>query len=159
MPDLSRAETTRMLASIPLFKGLTKRQLSVVAKAVDHQTFEPDAVLVREQAEVHRLIIIRSGTAAVMRRGVVAVDGGGVQQGDIRRLGTVGPGDVVGELSLIDGKLATASVVAETPLDAVLLYRTRFTKLLTSMPELYPRLLVAMAGRIRAIDQRTDVVA
>ncbi len=158
MSDGSRAETMHMLASTPLFAGLTKRQLTAVAKVVDHQAYEPGAVLVREQEEVQRLIIIRSGTAAVTRRGVVSTEGGGVQQGASRRLGTVGPGDVVGELSLIDGKLASASVVAESPLEALLLYRTRFRKLLSSMPELYPRLLVGMAGRIREISHRNDVI-
>jgi CRP-like cAMP-binding protein len=148
-----------MLASLPLFHGLTKRQLASIAKAVDDQTFEAGSVLVREQQDVQRLIIIRSGTAAVTRQGVVAREGGGVERGTSRRIGTVGPGDVVGELSLIDGNVASASVVAETSLETLLLYRTRFNKLLASMPDLYPRLLIGMARRIRAIDHRTDTVA
>jgi CRP/FNR family cyclic AMP-dependent transcriptional regulator len=158
MSDVSKAETTQMLVAMPLFTGLTKRQLSSVAKAVDHASFEPGAELVTEHDEVQRLIIIRSGTAAVTRRGVVTGEGGGVQQGASRRIGTVGPGDVVGELSILDGQVASASVVAETPLDALLLYRTRFNKLLASMPELYPRLLAGMAARIRAIDRHHDVI-
>lgn len=158
MSDLSRRETTEMLLALPLFAGLTKRQLSSVGKAVDHASFDAGTELVTEQEEVQRLIIIRSGTAAVTRHGVVALEGGGLQQGTSRRLGTVGPGDVVGELSLVDGHVASASVVAETPIDALLLYRTRFEKLLASMPELYPRLLVGMAARIRAIDRHSDVI-
>jgi CRP-like cAMP-binding protein len=158
MPDIPRAESVRLLANMPLFAGLTKRQLAAIAKLVDHRTFEAGAVLIREQQHGQRLILIRSGTAAVTRRGVVARDGGGVQQGADRRLGTVGPGDIVGELSLIDGHAASASVTAETPLDTMLLYRTRFNKLLSSMPELYPRLLIGMAARIRSIDHRTDTV-
>lgn len=143
---------------MPLFAGLTKRQLASVAKAVDHASFEPGADLVTERKEVQRLIILRSGTAAVTRRGVVARDDGCLQEGANRRLGTVGPGDVVGELSLIDGHVASASVVAETLVDALLLYRTRFHKLLAATPELYPRLLIGMAARIRAIDEHSDVV-
>jgi CRP-like cAMP-binding protein len=147
-----------MLVAMPLFTGLTKKQLGSVAKAVDHASFEPGTELVTEREEVQRLIIIRSGTAAVTRRGVVAREGGGMQDGTTRRLGTVGPGDVVGELSLIDGHVASASVVAETPMDALLLYRTRFNKLLKDMPELYPRLLVGMAARIRGIAHESDVL-
>ena len=158
MSDISRAETIHMLSRTPLFEGLTKRQLTAIAKVVDYQAYDPGAVLIREQEEVQRLVIIRSGTAAVTRRGVVSQEGRGVQEGAGRRLATVGPGDVVGELSLIDGKRASASVVAETPLDALLLYRTRFRKLLSSMPDLYPRLLLTMAARIRAIDHRNDVI-
>jgi CRP-like cAMP-binding protein len=155
----SKLETTQMLASLPLFAGLTKRQLGAVSKAVDHASFEPGTELLTELKEVQRLIIIRSGTAAITRRGAVAGDRGGLQAGTSRRLGTVGPGDVVGELSLIDGHVASASVVAETPIDAVLLYRTRFNSLLAATPELYPRLLVGMATRIRAMDRHTDMIS
>jgi CRP/FNR family cyclic AMP-dependent transcriptional regulator len=161
MSDLSRAEMLQVLRGVPLFSGLTKRQLSGLAKVVTHMTFEPGAVLLKELRQGQRLIIIRSGTAAVTRQGIVGREGttGGIQQGQPQRIGTVGPGDIVGELSLIDGKPTTASVVAETPIDAVVLYRTDFDKLLASTPQLYPRLLIAMAERIRAMDQRMDIGA
>lgn len=35
-----------MLNGVPLFKSLTKRQLTAVAKAVDHASFAPGDVLV-----------------------------------------------------------------------------------------------------------------
>jgi len=160
MADVSRAETVRMLDGVPLFSGLTKRQLTAVAKLVDHMSFEPGAVLVKEMEVGHRLIIIREGTAEVRRRGNVVRTGGaeGVEQGISRRLATVGPGDVVGELSIIDGKPTSASVVADTPLEALVIYRTRFIKLLESTPQLYQRLLVGLAARLRAIDQRADIL-
>jgi CRP/FNR family cyclic AMP-dependent transcriptional regulator len=107
-----------MLDGVPLFTGLTKRQMAAVAKVVSHASFEPGAVLVRETEIGQKLIIIRSGTAEVIRRGIVAPEGPakGIEQGTSRRLATVGPGDVVGELSLIDAVPRSASVVAETPL-------------------------------------------
>ena len=149
-----------MLDGVPLFSGLTKRQLGAVAKLVDHMSFEPGSVLVEELDVGRRLIILREGTAGVIRRGAAAPDGPnkGIAQGTSRRVGTVGPGDVVGELSLIDGKPTSASVVADTKLEALVLFRTRFNKLLGSMPELYPRLLVGMAARFRAIDHGSDVI-
>jgi CRP/FNR family cyclic AMP-dependent transcriptional regulator len=160
MTEVSRAETLRLLGEVPLFTGLTKRQMTAVAKEVSHASFEPGAVLVKEMEIGEKLIIIRSGTAEVTRRGIVAREGPakGIEQGTSRRLATVGPGDVVGELSLIDGKVRSASVVAETPLEALVLYRTTFKRLLDSTPQLYPRLLIGMAARIRAIDHRTDII-
>ncbi len=160
MAEVSRSETIRMLDGVPLFSGLTKRQLGAVAKLVDHMSFEPGAVLVQELDVGRRLTIIREGTAGVIRRGAVAGEGSakGIEQGSSRRVATVGPGDVVGELSLIDGKPTSASVVADTQLEALVLFRTRFNKLLDSMPELYPRLLVGMAARFRAIDHGSDVI-
>lgn len=156
MAEVSRSETIRMLDGVPLFSGLTKRQLAAVAKLVDHMSFGPGAVLVEEMDVGRRLIIIREGTAEVRRRGLVGREG--TEQETSRRVATVGPGDVVGELSLIDGKPTSASVVADTQLEALVLFRTRFNKLLGSMPELYPRLLVGMAARVRAIDHRGDII-
>jgi CRP/FNR family cyclic AMP-dependent transcriptional regulator len=148
-----------MLDLVPLFSGLTKRQRIAVAKVVDHINFGPGAVLVKEMDVGRRLIIIRQGTAEVRRQGVVAGNGAKeIASGGSRRLATVGPGDVVGELSLIDGKPTSASVVAETQVEALVIYGTRFNKLLASMPQLYPRLLVGMAARIRDLDRRGDVI-
>jgi CRP/FNR family transcriptional regulator, cyclic AMP receptor protein len=146
-----------MLQLVPLFRGLTKRQLVAVAKVVDHLSVGPGTVLVKELDVGTRLIIIRQGTAEVRRKGVAGRDGA-TEIGHSRRLATVGPGDFVGELSLIDGKPTSASVVAETQLDALVIYRARFNKLVGSMPQLYPRLLVGMAARIRDLDRRGDVM-
>ncbi|WP_423982052.1 Crp/Fnr family transcriptional regulator [Ilumatobacter sp.] len=71
---------------------------------------------------------------------------------------TVGPGDVVGELSLIDGKPTSASVEADTPIEAIVIDRSKFTTLLESTPQLCPRLMVGLATRRRAADPRADVL-
>ncbi len=149
--EISQAETSRMLGEVPIFGGLSKRQLSGVAKLVDHARFEPGDALVKQAQSGIRLVIIRTGTAAVIQQ-----DGA---EGRGRRLSTVGPGDIVGELSLIDGWPTSATVVAETPVDALVLYRTRFTKLLQSTPQLYPPLLASMAERLRAMNQRGGDIA
>jgi CRP/FNR family transcriptional regulator, cyclic AMP receptor protein len=143
MAEVSRGDTARMLEAVPLFAGLTKRQHGAVAKLVDHMTFRPGEALVKEMDVGRRLIVIREGTAAVLRQG--------------QRVATVGPGDVVGELSLIDGKPTSASVVADTQLEALVIYGTRFKKLLGSTPQLYPQLLIGLAGRVRSLDRIGDV--
>lgn len=149
-----------MLDGVPLFAGLTKRQLAAVAKLVDHARFDPGAVLVKQFDVGRRLIIIRTGTAEVSRQVSVAPEDGiaGGAAETSRRVATVGPGDVVGELSLIDGRPTSASVVADTELETLVLYATRFKKLLGSMPQLYPRLLVGLAARVRALDHRGDAI-
>ncbi len=158
MALVSRAETVSMLHAVPLFSGLTKRQLGVVAKLVDHVSFPPGAVMVKELDVGRRLIIIREGTAQVVRRGIEREGSPiGIEQGDSRRLATLGPGEVVGELSLIDGMSTSASVVAETAVEALVLYRTRFNKLFDSTPQLTRNLLVGLAARVRDLDRRGDL--
>lgn len=159
MAQISQAETVAMLQAVPLFSGLSKRQLSAVAKLVDHVSFEPGAIIVKELDVGTRLIMIREGTAEVLRRGIVAGESpsDGIRQGDSRRLATLGPGEVIGELSLIDGKRTSASVVAETAVEALALYRTRFNKLFESTPQLARNLLVSLATRVRETDRRANL--
>ncbi len=123
-------------------------------------SFDPGAVLLKELDVGRRLIIIRTGTAEVRRQVSVAAEDRftGVGAETSRRVATVGPGDFVGELSLIDGRPTSASVVADTELETLVLYATRFKKLLGSTPQLYPRLLVGMAARVRALDHRSDAI-
>jgi hypothetical protein len=47
--------------------------------------------------------------------------------------------------------------VADTKVEALVIYKTRLTKLLASMPQLYPGLLVGLASRIRQLDRVGDL--
>jgi CRP/FNR family transcriptional regulator, cyclic AMP receptor protein len=71
-----------------------------------------------------------------------------------RTIARVGSGETVGEMSLIDGKPRSATVVAETPIEALVLYRTAFRKLLEHVPSLCQKLLLAQTARIRELDKR-----
>lgn len=157
MAPTSRAETMAALGSVTLFSALNKRQLAAVAKVAENVTFEPGALIIKELDVGHRLVVILDGTANVLRKGVVTDSEGRIEEGASRRLATVGPGDVLGELAVIDGKPTSASVVAATEVEALLVSRTAFVKLVDSMPELCGRLLAALAARVREAGHRGDM--
>ena len=69
-----------------------------------------------------------------------------------RRLATLGPGAVVGELSLIDGEPRSATVSARTDLDVLEIDRRDLDKLLRKMPTVRRKLLESLATRLRATD-------
>jgi CRP-like cAMP-binding protein len=71
-----------------------------------------------------------------------------------QRIGTVGPGDVVGELSLIDGYPRSASVRALTEVHLLQIAADDFRTLLNSSPGFVRNLLGALAKRIREMDER-----
>jgi len=73
---------------------------------------------------------------------------------DGRTVGSVEAGEVVGEMSLIDGLPCSATVVAQTPIEAIILYRTAFLDLLATVPTLTRRLLLAQTARVRELDKR-----
>jgi CRP-like cAMP-binding protein len=63
------------------------------------------------------------------------------------------PGDFFGEVSVLDGGPRTASVVAETPVAALRLFRRTVLELMEAEPQFALALLEGIARRIREIDR------
>jgi CRP/FNR family transcriptional regulator, cyclic AMP receptor protein len=72
--------------------------------------------------------------------------------GDERILAFVGRGDIVGELSIIDGLPRSASVVAVRDATLSCLSRTAFETFAKKHPELYKLLIGLLAKRLRETD-------
>lgn len=140
MARLSRSETIKVLEGVPLFADLTGRQLKALAAECSVLAFEPEQLIVKEQDWGQHMVAIISGEAKVVR--------------GRKQLATVGPGDVVGEMSLIDGERRSASVIADGPVEGLVIYGTRFRKLLAEHPTMVTKLLVAQTARVRALDSQ-----
>jgi CRP-like cAMP-binding protein len=134
-----RSDKVDLLRKIPLFSRLSQRQLSAVAKHADEVQLRKGTVLAKQGAQGLEAIIIVDGRARV--------------ETDGRALAELGPGDVVGEMSVIDGKPRSATVVAETPMNLLLLHRRDFVSLLETVPGLQRKLLVTLCERVRQADQ------
>jgi CRP/FNR family cyclic AMP-dependent transcriptional regulator len=134
-----RSEKVKLLGKIPLFSRLSQRQLSAVAKYADEVQLRKGAVLAKQGAQGLEAIIIVDGRARV--------------ETDGRELAELGAGDVVGEMSVIDGKPRSATVIAETPMNLLLLHRRDFVSLLETVPGLQRKLLVTLCERVRQADQ------
>lgn len=140
MARLSRSEIIKVLEDVPLFSDLTGRQLKALAAECSLLTFETGQLIVKEQDWGQHMVAITSGKAKVVRGS--------------KQLATVGTGDVVGEMSLIDGERRSASVIADGPVEGLVIYGTRFRKLLTEHPTMVTKLLVAQTARLRALDKQ-----
>lgn len=91
------------------------------------RAFEPDEALVVQGQDGDGLYLIASGGVRVLGKDA---DGERIQ------VATLGPGDVVGEISLVLRRPATADVIAEHPTIALLLRRERFTEAIREHPTL-----------------------
>lgn len=140
-----QARLAEILGSIPLFADLTKRQLAKVAEACFEAQFAPGYVILQEsERAAHQMLVITDGTARVVRRG--------------RDVATVGPGDIVGEMSLIDGLPRSASVIAETYVEGIVLGADAFQQLLVDAPSLCKQLLMTQTGRLRGLDDQSETL-
>src|SRR3954447_26349470 len=74
------------------------------------------------------------------------------QQGE-ERIISLGPGAIVGELSMIDGRPRSASVVAIADCSLSFVSRAKFQKYTEKHPELTTYLVKTLAGRLREADE------
>jgi CRP/FNR family transcriptional regulator, cyclic AMP receptor protein len=93
------------LTSNPLFSQLEKRELARLAVFATEESFAVGAKVVRQGDFANELYVIEEGTAAVVR------DGKEVDQ--------VGPGDVIGEIGVLEKTRRIADVVVTEPLLAI----------------------------------------
>lgn len=92
------------------------------------------------------------GWLAVIRSGHVSV-GGARSDGGESILSVLGPGELLGELSALDGSLRVASVRAIDDVEAALVTPAAFERFLTQHPDATLSLLRLLARRLRAADR------
>ncbi len=138
----TRRETALALSVVPLFAGFTKRDLNRLAEETDVVSFPAGTTVVEEGLLGETMFVILSGEAKIVK--------------GKRRLGTVRPGDFFGEVALLDGAPRSASVVAETPLEAIRLYRRTLLKTLGAEPQLTLKILDSLVRRVRALSRSLD---
>jgi CRP/FNR family transcriptional regulator, cyclic AMP receptor protein len=124
-----------LLASVPLFAGSNKRQLRGVLDWTKEYRYEPSATIVHEGAKGDELFLLLEGRAVVSRSG--------------KTLTRLTAGDFFGEMAVIDGRPRTATVVADGPVDCLVLKQKDFKALLEGDPPLAWNLLGSLAARLR----------
>ncbi len=137
---VGKAARIALLAEIPIFSTLTKRQLGEVAAAADELVVLPDSVVVREGDPGHACFVVAGGSLVVHRRK--------------RRVATIGPGDFVGEMSLLDGGERTATVTARERCVLLVLDRATFSAMLQQSPALAIAMLEVLSARLRSANAK-----
>lgn len=127
--------TADILGTVPLFSGLSKRDLSRLAKATHEHTYQPGTQVTTEGKSGVGFFVILDGKARVQVPG--------------RRAKLLGPGDYFGEMALIDDAPRSAHVTAETELRCQVLTQWQFRPFVKEHPDVAWALLKAMVGRVR----------
>ncbi len=114
------------LGSVPLFAELSRKDLKAVARHADEVDLREGANIVEQGRLAYELFVIESGTADVQ------IDGSVIAQ--------LGPGDVVGEIGVLQTHMRTATVVATSPVKAIVIYGPELTALTETMPGVFAEL-------------------
>ena len=130
------------LAQVRLFSAFNKKELVLIARASDEVDVPAGKELVKEGSPGHEFFLILSGEASVRRNG--------------RKVATLGAGQYFGELALLDRQPRNASVVADTPMQLLVLGQREFAGILDEVPVLAHKMLTIMAARVREADARAN---
>ncbi len=132
-------EVMALLRSVPLFEGLSQKELQAVIRSAKQVEYAPDRDIVTEGATGVGFHLILEGQALVLVGG--------------RTRARLGPGDFFGEMSLIDGGPRSATVRADTGVRTLSLASWEFTPLLNANPSIARKLLVELSRRLRAVER------
>jgi CRP/FNR family cyclic AMP-dependent transcriptional regulator len=138
------------LTSIPLFQGLPAEELDQVSRHLHRRTFPAGALIMMVEDPGHAAYLILRGTVKVY---VDRVDG------TETILALRGPGEIVGEMSLIDRRTRSANVVTIEPCTVLSWDRASFESCLQTMPALTINLLRIVARRLRLASAQIEALA
>ena len=128
-----------------LLAALTLEQRTRMAAFGVHRHVDDGTVIVREHGAVDELYLVVSGRAEVVVRGA---------GGDEHRIATLGPGDAIGEMSLLTGEPASATVRAVEPVELRCFARSAIGDLLGAFPEVERMLGAVVADRLVRTQRR-----
>jgi CRP/FNR family transcriptional regulator, cyclic AMP receptor protein len=129
------------LARVDLFAGLDKKDLQLLAGACQERKYSAGSTLIKQGDTGVGLYVITGGTVRITK----ATD---PDKAEID-LGTAGPGNVIGEMSLLDDLPRSATVTAVDDVTALLLPVWEFRTTLRNQPNIALRLLTTLSRRLR----------
>jgi CRP-like cAMP-binding protein len=132
---LTQDEKMRLLRSVGLFADASDESLAVVAERAGDTEFAPGRRLITQGQLGNGLFVVVDGSVRVVR--------------DDEELAVFGPGQVVGELGVIDQMPRAASVVALEPTRTLTLSSWDFLEAVEHDPKLARGVMRVLAARLR----------
>lgn len=137
-----------ILARVDLFSTLSKKELQTLAKSSQERSYSAGKTLFSQGDTGVGLYIIKSGKVRI-------VQAGNPDRAE-EELAIVGPGDVLGEMALLDDLPRSATVVAVEDVTALLLPVWEFRGVLQNHPDIAVKMLAVLSRRLRKAEKRTQ---
>ena len=142
-----RVERRRLLANVALFSHLEERDLDELLKVTSTRHLEDGEILFRKGDPGRQLYGVVEGRLKIYSSGA---------EGKEVVFGLSDPGDVTGEIALLDAEPRSATVVALAPSELLTLDRRDFLPFLERHPKVAIRLAELLAERLRRLSELTE---
>jgi CRP-like cAMP-binding protein len=123
-----------LIRKVPLFARCSRAELKEIALLADEIDLHQGKEMTREGAPGREFFVLLEGTADVKKNS--------------RRVNTLGPGDFFGEIALVSHEPRTATVIATSPVRALVITDRSFRRLLDDAPRVQTKVMEAMAERL-----------
>ncbi|MEO7241371.1 MAG: Crp/Fnr family transcriptional regulator [Variovorax sp.] len=147
---MSMLSNLELLRRVPLFSALTATQASSISDAIIKKRFRRAEMIVEQGKKSNALYILLTGRARVM-----STDSRGREV----ILATLGPGDHIGEMSLIDDEPHSATVRTEVQTDVLMLGREGFARCLPESSSMSNNIMRGLVRRLRHADRKIESLA
>lgn len=127
---------TGELKSLNRLETLSDADLARVVNSGRRVQLPADWSLIWEKTPADKAYLIVSGTVSVRKNGV--------------EIAMLGPGDVIGEMAIVEHRLRSATVVSTTPLDVIHFTREQLVDLLAEVPAFGDAIRATTADRLGA---------
>jgi CRP/FNR family cyclic AMP-dependent transcriptional regulator len=124
----------KRLEALPLFRDLSRRDRERIARWADEVDLPAGYHLLDQGRLPHEFFVIEEGEVEVHKDGELIT--------------TLGPGDFLGEIAILEHERRTASVVAASPVSAVVMGAREFEVMSREMPSIAQRVHDAIRERM-----------
>lgn len=134
-----RDRKQQLLGGVSLLAACSQRELSRICSLTDEIDVPAGRVVTEEGQPGREFFLVVHGRATVKIRG--------------RKVGSLGSGDCFGEMALLDQGPRSATVVADTDMELMVLDSRSFSALIDEVPSVARKLFRQLAERLRASEQ------
>lgn len=131
------------LKKVPLFEGLNKKNLEIIAKVATPRHFNEGEIILRQGENGTGFFMIESGTVKVYRE---------THEGRVH-LNELGPGDFFGEMALFDETPRSATVVSTSPITCYVITSWSFKDALEDAPTIAVQMLPVIVRRLQQVQE------
>ncbi|MFT5287534.1 MAG: CRP/FNR family cyclic AMP-dependent transcriptional regulator [Planctomycetota bacterium] len=144
MPYLTTAQKSTILADVPLFASLAKGDLDAIASVATTRAIKAREELFHKGDSGSQVYVVASGQLKVISTSM---------DGDDLMFCVLDPGEIIGEIGLLADTPRTATVVAITKSELVVIDQREFRSLLRTRPEVSIELLAVVARRLVRVSE------
>jgi CRP/FNR family transcriptional regulator, cyclic AMP receptor protein len=134
----SKDTKLELLRRVPLFAGCQAGSLALIGRLADQVDVPHDYTLMREGQFAHEFYLIIDGRVRIERAG--------------KAINWLGPGEFLGEITLIDHGRRTATAVTDGAAKLLVIQEQGFHSLLDDSPAIRLEVMQALAARVRHLE-------